>query len=230
MQVGIQTTQNVEINYEIASVSDRVLAALIDMFIVFAYLVGCFILLLNVPELFSTALLIIMYVPAVFYHLVCEVLMNGQTFGKKQRGIRVVKLDGTQPGIGSYLLRWLLGLFERGVIGLVVLLINGKGQRLGDMAAGTTVIHIRPRVTLDDTILMAVDEEYTPTFPQVTRLSDRDAAIIKEVLDTAHRDDNRVATAVLYSKTKEFLGVESSLPPTLFLQTVLKDYNYYTGK
>jgi hypothetical protein len=112
----------------------------------------------------------------------------------------------------------------------VVLLINGKGQRLGDMAAGTTVIHIRPRVTLDDTILMAVDEEYTPTFPQVTRLSDRDAAIIKEVLDTAHRDDNRVATAVLYSKTKEFLGVESSLPPTLFLQTVLKDYNYYTGK
>ena len=43
MQVGIQTTQNVEINYEVASIGDRILAAMIDYLVIAGYIVGCFI-------------------------------------------------------------------------------------------------------------------------------------------------------------------------------------------
>jgi hypothetical protein len=156
--------------------------------------------------------------------------MNGQSFGKRQMKIRVVKLDGSQPGIGSYVLRWLLSIIERGMIEVVVILINGKGQRLGDMAAGTTVVKLKQRVTLDDTILSVVDTDYTPVFPQAARLNDRDATIIKDVISTASMDDNRVALAMLSQKTKEMLGIESDLPPAMLLSTLLKDYNYYAGR
>src|SRR5690606_34920667 len=111
---------------------------------------------------------ILFYLPVIFYHLLCEVFMDGQTFGKKAIDIKVVKLDGSQPSVGSYFLRWLLQIVDLpffGAIGIITILVNGKGQRVGDLAAGTTVISLKHRTGIKDTILarpVMADHDYTP--------------------------------------------------------------------
>ena len=114
--IEIQTTQNVHIEYPVASVGDRVVAGLIDQLIMIGYLIAIiffYIWLLNVTEgssfSYPVAYFVILFLPLFFYHLLCETYLNGQSFGKKLMKMRVVKLDGTQAGIGSYFLRWILG-------------------------------------------------------------------------------------------------------------------------
>lgn len=241
MQVGIQTTQNVEINYEIASIGDRILAAIINYLVIAGYIIGASLFLGVASALLgdsttATILSAIFYAPIFFYDLIFEIFMQGQSIGKRQRQIKVVKLDGTQPDIGSYLLRWLVRLVEAslflggGAIAITAILLNGKGQRLGDMAAGTTVVKVRQRVTLEDTIFSAVEENYTPAFPQVARLSDNDALIIREALTAGEHGNDGVAAALLYARAKELLGIQTDMAPVAFLKTLLKDYNYYAGR
>ena len=237
MKVQILTTQNVEIEYETASLGERIGATLIDMLILFAY---SFVVLAGVVQSIAhrsddTAftLMVVLVLPVLLYDLLCEIFMDGQSLGKKALKIKVVKLDGTQPGIGSYLLRWLLRFVEvwgsSGVIAAVVILVNGKGQRLGDLAAGTTVVKLKPTATLADTIFAQIDPDYVPTFPQVTRLNDRDIAVIKEVINSREQRQNPVVLNTLVRKVKEVLEVDTDLSAPKFLKTVVKDYNHYVG-
>ena len=113
--IGIETTQNVDIQYNIASIGDRVLAQIIDMLILFGYGFAMIFVVLFLGDTFSgspiyfpTATFIILYLPFFFYDLLCEIFLNGQSMGKKILKIKVVKIDGSQPGLGSYFLRWLL--------------------------------------------------------------------------------------------------------------------------
>jgi len=148
--------------------------------------------------------------------------------------MRVVKLDGTQAGIGSYFLRWILApidiYFTYGSVGLVTMIINGKGQRLGDLAAHTTVVKLKAETKLDDTILRATPVNYEVKFPQVSALSDKDISLVKEVLDLNYKKPDIIVYTRILNKTKEAIekkiGVSSNLHPLTFLDTVLKDYNY----
>ena len=51
-------------------------------------------------------------VPMLLYSLVCEVLMHGQTIGKKLLNIRVISLDGGEPQLSQYIVRWMFKAFE----------------------------------------------------------------------------------------------------------------------
>ena len=69
---------------------------------------------------------------------------TGQTLGKRLLGVRVASLDGGRPGVGAIALRTLLRLVD-GIafylVALVAILATGKRrQRLGDLAAKTTVV------------------------------------------------------------------------------------------
>ncbi|MBE0571482.1 MAG: RDD family protein [Ignavibacteriaceae bacterium] len=239
--IEIQTTQNVHIEYPIASVGDRVVAGLIDQLIMIGYLIAIiffYIWLLNVTEgssfSYPVAYFVILFLPLFFYHLLCETYLNGQSFGKKIMKMRVVKLDGTQAGIGSYFLRWILApidiYFTYGSVGLVTMIVNGKGQRLGDIAAHTTVVKLKAETKLDDTILKTTPVNYEVKFPQVSALSDKDISLVKEVLDLNYKKPDVLVYTRILNKTKEAIekkiGVTTTLHPLNFLDTVLKDYNY----
>jgi uncharacterized RDD family membrane protein YckC len=239
--IEIQTTQNVHIEYPVASVGDRVVAGLIDQLIMIGYLIAIiffYIWLLNVTEgssfSYPVAYFVILFLPLFFYHLLCETYLNGQSFGKKMMKMRVVKLDGTQAGIGSYFLRWILApidiYFTYGSVGLVTMIVNGKGQRLGDLAAHTTVVKLKAETKLDDTILRVTPTNYEVKFPQVSALSDKDISLVKEVLDLNYKKPDIIVYTRILSKTKEAIekkiGVSANLHPLTFLDTVLKDYNY----
>jgi len=186
------------------------------------------------PSYYPVAYFVILFLPLFFYHLLCETFLNGQSFGKKLMKMRVVKLDGTQAGIGSYFLRWILApidiYFTYGSVGLVTMLVNGKGQRLGDLAANTTVVKLKAEAKLEDTILKVTPVNYEVKFPQVSSLSDKDISLVKEVLDLNYRKPDITVYTRILNKTKEAIekkiGVTTNLHPLTFLDTVLKDYNY----
>lgn len=170
--------------------------------------------------------------PAMLYHLLSETFMNGQSFGKKIAGIKVVKLDGTQPNFGSYLIRSMLRLIDVSVfspvVSIIYIAVSEKSQRLGDIAAGTTVIKINKKVTLSDTILYNRKDDYKIVYEQVMLLSDKEANLMKEVLEFSIKNNQPQHMKQLAIKLKTKLGIENSTEKDAdFLNTLLHDYSHY---
>ncbi|MCB0486745.1 MAG: RDD family protein, partial [Flavobacteriaceae bacterium] len=115
-----------------------------------------------------------------------------------------------------------------GSVALLTILLNGKGQRLGDIAAGTTVISEKKRVTIHNTLIEDIPESYVPTFPQVTMLSDADIQTIKELYRTAKRKGNHGVIVKLHNRIIDITDIKTELRPIEFVDIVIKDYNYYT--
>lgn len=232
--VRIQTAQNVFIEYQPASVGDRIIAAIIDVIIVWSYIIGCVTIVASLNIDINWVIWILVITPLLFYDLAFEIFMDGQTIGKKARSIKVVKLNGSQPTIGSYLLRWLIRPIDvlfSGAVAILVISLNGKGQRLGDIAAGTSVVNLRRRVGLSDMMVPQTQEDYEPVYPQATSLSDRDIALIKEAL-LVHTNSDEPDIRLLETlarKVKGALQVESNMPPMAFLRTILKDHTHLTS-
>lgn len=236
--IRIQTTQNVGIDYEVASVGDRLLAAMLDWLVVIAWIFFMFLVVADINPFSDTAFLIFVWGTVFLYDLLFELLMNGQTPGKRMRRIKVARIDGGQPGPGAYLLRWVLRpidiQFTFGAVAILAILWGGKGQRVGDMAAGTTVIKLRQRVRLEDTILEVVDDAYTPQFAEVSRLDSDDIAIVKEVVAACQGLSDGKRRRTLARRARERIaakmGIETEMASLDFLETVVKDFNYYQGR
>lgn len=231
----IETAQNVSIQQNVANVGTRIGAYLIDGLIIVGYYV-IVILIMNALDLPMSMDLWVVYLllglPVFFYSLLFEVLMNGQTPGKYVNKIRVVKIDGSEPSFGSYVLRWMLRIIDlslaSGSVALLTILLNGKGQRLGDIAAGTTVITEKKRISIADTLIADIPLDYTPTFPQVTMLSDNDIQTIKELYRSAKRRGNHGIIVKLHDKIIGITDIKTELKPIEFVDIIIKDYNYYT--
>ena len=208
----IITGQFVRISQTPASIGERLMALIIDYF-----LIGLYIL--------STATLLSkLSLPSGFNH--------GQSFGKKLINIRVVKVDGSTPSIGSYLLRWLLFPIDGPItsgLGLLVVLLNKNNQRLGDLAAGTMVIkeknYRKIHVSLDEFDYLT--QNYHPVYPQSADLSLEQVNVITRTLESGEKDRARRITA-LAKKVQELLSVTPREGnQEKFLQTILRDYQYY---
>ena len=163
--------------------------------------------------------------------------MEGQTFGKKVVKIKVVKIDGFQASFGDYLMRWFFRLVDvfsnSGVVGLVSIIVSKNNQRLGGIASGTAVISLKNKINISHTILENLKQDYVPKFPQVIALSDNDVRIIKENFQRAIKVDDRQVISRLSNKIKETIKVEvnpTEFTERMFIQAVIKDYNFYTGK
>jgi hypothetical protein len=169
-----------------------------------------------------------------FYDLFFEILMNGQSLGKKALDLRVVRVDGSNPTIGNYLLRWLLkpiDILFSGSVAVTCILLTRFGQRLGDLAAGTTVVKLVSvgNVTSQQ-IIQQLDEAYEPVFTQVTQLSDQDINLIKKALEVNRTHGNMQPAIQLETRIKSLLGIESDMPAVKFLYTIIKDYSHLTSQ
>ena len=232
-KVGIQTTQNVLIDYEVAGLGERIGAYLLDGVILVSYLILLAYINLNIQPL-PTVVNILLFLPVFLYHLLCEIFFNGQSIGKRQLNIKVVRLDGTSPTLGNYLLRWVLrpvDIWLYGSVAVLCILVGGKGQRLGDMAGGTTVVKFRNQASgFQPAYAQDLPEDYEVTFPQVSRLSDEDIALIRETLSRYRRTADSGPVQLMAEKAKETLEVDTDMPPVKFLNILLKDYQHLTSQ
>ncbi len=242
-QLSINTTQNVTINFTTASVGERLLAVLTDFLIQTAYFIvvlWVFFYYLGIGDLIhgwdywsKAAIYILFFFPLMFYTLLQESIFEGQTFGKRLLKIKVVKIDGYQASFGDYIIRWLFRLidvmFASGVVGLIAIVTTKQSQRLGDLAAGTSVITLKSKVTINSTILQEIDDEYVPTYALVIKLSDNDIRIIKENFDDAKKNKDFEKIHKIRLKIEAVTGIKNQSGNSQdFINTILKDYNFFT--
>lgn len=157
-RLQIDTPENLTLEAEIAGFGSRFLAATVDYILLAVVLTVLFFLFgqsfasseeslvaLLVPIMFSFLLIVV-------YHLLFELLWNGQTPGKRWLGLRIVQADGTPASGSSIMIRNLVRLFDflplAYGVGILALLATRRTQRLGDLAANTIVIYERPTVQL----------------------------------------------------------------------------------
>jgi uncharacterized RDD family membrane protein YckC len=233
MSLQIDTAQNVGVDYEIASIGDRILAQLVDYAVYF----GWILTVIGVRSMmwdngaFSETWFITgaILLPIMLYPLLCEYFLDGQTVGKMALKIKVIRLDGSKATLSSYLLRWLLSIVDvslfSGIVAILTIAINGKGQRVGDIAGGTAVIKTQPTLQLEDILTPDQDENYQPQYPAVTQLTDKDIRTIRKVLATKNEE---LIEATMH-KIEAILGVNSMDTGQVFLWQIVNDYNFYAN-
>lgn len=234
--IEITTTQNVTIEYELASFRDRFFAFFIDFCILSIGLLLLFLFWNWVAGAVTINyfLYLVMLPIYIFYSLASEVWMNGQSLGKKAIGIKVAKLNGKQPVISDYLIRWAFRLvdiwFSSGTIAALLVNSSISGQRLGDMLAHTTVIKVRSSLNIEiaDVLRINSRENYEPQFPQVRSLNESDMLLIKSVIERTKKYNNiahKEALDLLVNKMKTLLNIsETPKDKIAFLKTLLNDY------
>ncbi|WP_452223214.1 RDD family protein [Lacinutrix chionoecetis] len=230
----IETAQNVGIVQNVAGIMDRMWAYIIDTLIIYSYLFSAIMLLvlLDLDMGDAWAIYLLVSLPAFLYYVLLETFRNGQTIGKSAMKTRVVRLDGSKPSFANYFVRWILRIVDvvltSGGLAAFLILMKGNGQRLGDIAAKTTVISEKRKVTINDTIIRDIEPNYVPKYSQVTLFKDAEMRTIKNLYDDARRKGNHNVVISLSNKVKEVMAIEPTETPIVFLDTVIKDYNYYT--
>ncbi|MCW3091307.1 MAG: domain containing protein [Ferruginibacter sp.] len=251
-EIQISTPFNIDIEFEIAAFHKRFLAYCIDFIILVLYMLSMLYLLFGgfrMGEGSYGFVLIVLVIPMLSYTMLSELWMNGQTVGKKIFKIKVVSLDGGEPTLGQYALRWFMRFYEwafiifflfwsNGMFGILWLIIGGitsiiiisispKSQRLGDIVAGTVVVETKSKLTVDDTIFMHVTQaDYKVKFPEVMRLSDRDINTIKNVINQAKRTNSYDLCNRIAIKVQDVLKVPTDMYAMDFLEKIMEDYNY----
>ncbi|QEM07475.1 RDD family protein [Mucilaginibacter rubeus] len=246
--VKIHTSQNIEIDYEVAGLGERVLARIVDMGVFMGIGYICYFIIIffflttiqnfkgdSIPAVLIV-IAIIYSLAAVFYDLVAEVFFNGQTIGKYAVKIKVVSINGSRPSFGQFLLRWVFRLVDFGItfgIGaLISVAVSEKKQRIGDIVAGTTVIKTTPKAQLGDLVFAYQDDEYDPTFNNVADLKDSDITLIHEVISNFKSTGNSQIVYDMAVRVKEY--IHADIPQGMneydFLLTVIKDYSHVVAR
>jgi uncharacterized RDD family membrane protein YckC len=154
----------VELEVRFARLGSRALALMIDILAQIAIALALFIALAFVVALIASTgladdalvtglVIVVVAIVLIGYPVGCETLFRGRSLGKLALGLRVVRDDGGPirfrhsltralvsvalewPGLILPLVTWLASLGT--------MLANPRGKRLGDLAAGTIVIHER---------------------------------------------------------------------------------------
>ncbi|MDR2684855.1 MAG: RDD family protein [Prevotellaceae bacterium] len=243
----INTAQNVNIDYDLAEISQRIWAFLLDRVFIFAYifimLAILSIIIENNPQIFNTdtnfwfifVYISLMILPYIFYHLAFPYLMQGQTPGKKILGIRIVRGNGSEAGFGVFFIRWLLNLIDFDLfgtlVGLIVMVCTKKHQRIADLVANTVVINIKNIKQSQRPDFEKFEEEYHPVFMHVLQLSDNDVRIIRETFERAKHNGNTEILQKLRAKI-EAVTAEAApeMPDENYIDAILKDYKYFAEK
>lgn len=233
--IAINTTQNVTIEYELASVRERIFSFLMDYFILIVSLVVLFFVVSSASHYrFTEYFIYFVLVPLyVFYSLTSEIIGNGQSLGKKAFGIKIIKLNGKEPTTSDYIMRWAFRLIDiyasLGMVASSLISSGNKGQRLGDLIANTTVVRLRPSRTISLKEILSIKTlvDYEPVYTNVRLISEDEMILIKQVLERYGKFKNeahRLALIRIAEATANKLSVPTPKDKIEFLRTLLKDF------
>lgn len=233
-KIDIKTTQNVTIEYELASVIERSIAFLIDFIIIYlgSWLIYGIIKLM-ISEGIELQYGYVVAAVSFLYYLLMESLNHGQTAGKAVLKIRVVKINGERPGFFDFFMRTVFRIIDitasLGSIALLLVSSMEKGQRLGDFFADTTVVKLinMNRFSLDRILSMEKLKTYQPVYPNVIKFKEEEMLLIKETLDRATKypnESHKAAFNELIKKIEEQLDVTAPKNKVTFINTLIKDY------
>jgi uncharacterized RDD family membrane protein YckC len=145
----VSTPERVSFQYQVAGLGTRGIAQILDLMILGVVLIAVFFAASAAAQVGSNTIAYLVAVVGSFvvvfgYFWVCEAFWSGQTVGKRVFRLRAVGDRGepmtfVQAGVRNVVR--IIDFLPYGYgVGLVVLFVNGKGKRLGDLAAGTIVV------------------------------------------------------------------------------------------
>lgn len=148
-ELVVATPERVSFGYQVAGLGTRGIAQLLDLLILSGVLLGIWIAAIAVGQTGLNTVAVLLAIIGSFvvvfgYFWASEAFWSGQTVGKRVFRLRAVGDRGepmtfVQAGVRN-IVRIVDFLPYAYGVGIVVLFINGKGKRLGDLAAGTIVV------------------------------------------------------------------------------------------
>lgn len=238
--VDVITSHNISIDYEAASVVNRGIALFLDLLIMFVYSLIMFVLVFSSAmsarsfEMAEILINIMVALPLMFYSLMFEYLLKGQTPGKMAMAIRVVKLNGENANLGDYTLRWTFKLIDfwvsGGAVAALFISTTEKGQRIGDVLAQTAVVRNKPEqlYSIRDILNIKDRSKHEPTYLNAVRFTDEDMILIKNAITRVKKYPNephKDLVRELAVRAAEVLKLDQVPEKKLtFLKTLLQDY------
>lgn len=213
----IHTPENVAFGYRIAGIGSRFLATLLDTLIIFLLQIAVivvFFLILNAldqlnDELAAWVYAVLGIIAFVFYwgyYIFFEMLWNGQSPGKRWTGLRVIRADGTPITLSESFIRNLVRIVDflpAGYgAGILTMFLDSRSRRLGDLAAGTLVVHDRAPISIQSLSVRrsvnlaqrGLKQISLDGFP-VERLTNDDLGLIEDFLLRRDQMTHRAALA-----------------------------------
>ncbi len=150
-ELRIRTPEGITFAYQLAGPVTRCMAWAIDMGIILGI---CLLATLAfsmsgvfLPDFMGAIVALIFFIVPIAYGIAFEWMWRGQTIGKKCLRLRVMDADGLRLQFHQVLMRNLVRFADllpgAYLVGGVASLLSSKAQRLGDLAAGTIVVHHR---------------------------------------------------------------------------------------
>lgn len=245
----IETPERVPLAFSLASIGNRFIAAAIDHLIQFTAIIAALWLMLAIAgiSLFSDAddsagsiladapkwavaiMIVVLFLLFAGYFAFFEWWWDGQTPGKRLMKLRVIREDGRPLTLWEAIARNLLRIFDAipgfvipiYSVGLIMIFLNGRDQRVGDIFAGTVVIRERTdeaptfAETFSNTVSDAAFRRVQPPTAikaNVSRLTDDEIEVVEALLrrrwDLTDRQRTwmawRVALPLMYKLKPEY--------------------------
>ena len=182
----IETPERVQLEFSLASIGNRFIAVAIDHAIQYFSIIAIVWFFYwmassgssdssTIEQLFSempkwtiAIMILLLFLLFTGYFIFFEWLWNGQTPGKRLMKLRVIRDDGRPVTLWEAIARNLLRVFDAAPgfflpvysVGLIVVFVSGRDQRVGDLFAGTVVVRERTdeAPTFEEAIATAVSD------------------------------------------------------------------------
>ena len=233
----IDTPEQVHLEFLLAGIGSRFMAALLDTLIqaaitIVIVLISMFFLAGLAPMWAFTLIALVFFAINWGYYASFETLWKGQTPGKRWAGIRVIKESGRPINVFEAISRnfvrivdYLPGFYG---VGVVTMLLNNKHRRLGDFVAGTLVVHETSE--RDATPFFNTQPGSDFVFPQAANLTLQEAELIETFL--ARRLD--ITSAIRHQSAERIAQMVSNrlaIPPDArpadteaFLEMIVREF------
>jgi len=241
----IETPEQIDVAYDIAGIGSRFLAALVDhILLALGLAIGCVLvaygadlLQLGFDEFIVLTLFGIgVYLALCAYYIFWETIWNGQTPGKRLVGLRMVRTGGRPLGFLGSAIRNFIRLIDFLPVlyglGMIVMFVDRRSRRLGDLAAGCIAIRERRPITLDALATPSTSTAPLPTaasitIPNLQALKREDYDIVQEFLQrraSLSAEARHRLSLQLLEGLQQRLGFPVQGDAETFLQLVAAEY------
>lgn len=248
----VETPEIVDLAYDVAGIGSRCLAAMVDTLLLLLILgaVGLSLFLSIgqfVPQSGESLVLavwaLILFVALWGYYLTFEVFWSGQTPGKRLFGLRTVREGGRPITPTASLVRNLVRIvdflpFGYG-LGALVMFVDARSRRLGDLAAGTLVVREGATISLERLTAQATpvvvapraaDAPATALVPNLQRISADEYELAQDFLRRRKKLAPQVRAHLasqLANALRQRLDLPNSGAPEAFIEHVIREYRVY---
>jgi len=234
---GIVTPEAVVLDFETAGIASRALARVLDALIQAVALLGVVLLAVNLPGTVAVVMAIVGVALIVLgYPILCETLTRGRSPGKAALGLRVVTVEGAPVAGRHAFIRSALGIVDfllppGGLFATISALMSPRGQRFGDLVAGTIVLRERTAAAPAMAVWFnppAGLEGYAQSL-DVTTVTDAQFGVVRSFLLRVHELAPEARSSLslrLASPIAEAMHhrAPAGVPPELFLVSVAAAY------